>query len=85
MTNPAPTHLDQRDPAKTAARDIREEADLEIDAHTETQGRVLLIPEERWQEFLRLTGSADVNGEASYRDVAFRKAAVTDVVAQEGF
>jgi len=85
MTSPTPTHLDQRDPAKAAARDIREEADLEIDAHAETQGRVLLIPEERWQDFLRLTGSADVDGEASYRGVAFRKAAVTDVVAQEGF
>jgi len=85
MTTPAPTHLDQRDPAKADARDIREEADREIDAHPDTKGRVLLLPEDRWEEFLRLTGGSEADGETTYRDVTFRKAAVTAVVAQEGF
>jgi hypothetical protein len=85
MTTPAPTHLDERDPAKAGARNIREEADLEIDAHQDATGRVLLLPEDRWATFLQLTGAAERNGEATYRGVTFRKAGVTAVVAQEGF
>jgi hypothetical protein len=85
MTDPAPSHLDTRDPAKADVRDIREEADREIDAYAGETGIVLLLPEDRWDEFLRLTGAEARNGEAGYRGVTFRKAAVTAVVAQEGF
>jgi len=85
MTTPEPTHLDQRDPAMAGARDIREEADREIDAYGERSGLVLLIPEERWDDFLRLTGAQARDGQAAYRGVTFRRAAVTAVVAQEGF
>ncbi|HEY8002918.1 MAG TPA: hypothetical protein VIE16_01755 [Phenylobacterium sp.] len=85
MTTPEPTHLDQRDPAMADARDVREEADREIDAHQERRDLVLLMPEDRWDEFLRLTGAADRGGAASYRGVAFRRAAVTAIIPQEGF
>jgi hypothetical protein len=46
---------------------------------------VLLLPEDRWDEFLRLTGSEEHDDETRYRGVTFRKAAVTAVVAQDGF
>jgi hypothetical protein len=85
MTTPEPTHLDERDPAKSDARDIREEADREIDAYEDHSGLVLLMPEDQWDEFLRLAGAKAEGDRAVYRGVAFRKAAVTDVVAQEGF
>jgi hypothetical protein len=89
MTEPSlrPTHLDQRDPAMDGARDIRVEADREIDAYDDRSGLVLLMPEDRWTDFLRLTGAAAQGdgGETTYRGVTFRKAAVTAVVAQEGF
>lgn len=83
---PHPSHLDQTDPAKADVRDVREEADREIDAY---QGHlddlVLLMPEDRWDEFIRLTGAMAQGEEASYRGVTFKKAAVTAVIAQEGF
>jgi len=82
---PEPTHLDQRDPAKADARDVREEADREIDAYRDRDGLVLLVPEDLWDEFLRLTGAAVHGEDAQYRGVTFRRAAVTAVVAQEGF
>ena len=85
MTEPRPTHLDTRDPAKAGAANIREEADREIDAYGDTDGLILLLPEDRWDEFLRLTGGEAAGGEVRYRGVLFRKAAVTAVVAQEGF
>jgi len=85
MSDPHPTRLDQQDPAKADARDIREEADREIDAYAGRAGVVLLMPEDRWDEFLRLTGAATQSDHAQYRGVIFRKAAVTAVVAQEGF
>jgi hypothetical protein len=85
MTEPHPTHLDQRDPAK-AGLSIREEADREIDAYArDLHDLVLLMPEDCWADFLRETGCEDQGGEARYRGVLFRKAAVTAVVAQEGF
>ena len=68
---PAPSHLETRDPAKADARDL---ADL-----------LLLMPEDAWDRFLALAGARDEGGEARYRGVRFRKAAVTAVVAQEGF
>jgi len=86
MTTPQPSHLDARDPAKSDVRDIREEADRELDAYPgELADLVLLLPEDRWDEFLRLTGGRDEGGETRYRGALFRKAAVTAVVAQEGF
>ena len=85
MTEPRPTHLDTRDPAKAGVGDIREEADREIDAYDDLANLVLLMPEERWDEFIRLTGAEGSEAEVRYRGVTFRKAAVTAVVAQEGF
>lgn len=85
MTTPDPGH-DPQDPARAGARDIREAADREIDAYPgEAQDLVMLLPEDEWARFLELTGGRDVGGETRYRGVTFRKAAVTAVVAQEGF
>jgi hypothetical protein len=83
--NPHPSHLDEHDPAKADVHDIREAADREIEAYGADADLVLLMPEDRWDEFLRLTAAANRDGEARYRGVTFRKAAVTDVVVQEGF
>lgn len=86
MTTPTPSHLDTRDPAKRDVRDIREEADREIDAYQgDLADLVLLLPEDAWSRFLGLTGGEDQDGETRYRGVRFRKAAVTAVIAQEGF
>ena len=87
MTEPHPSHLDQTDPAKSDVRSIREEADREIDAYDDLANLILLMPEDRWDDFLRETGAQleAVGDEARYRGVLFRKAAVTAVVAQEGF
>ena len=85
MERPQPTHLDQRDPAKADARDIREEVDREVDAYEDLASVVLLVPEDRWDEFLSLAGCEAQDGEARYRAVTLRRAAVTAVVAQEGF
>lgn len=83
---PHPSHLDQKDPAKADVRDIREEADRELEAYShDLHDLVLLLPEDRWEEFIRLTGGEDRDGETSYRGATFRKAPVTAVVAQEGF
>ncbi len=61
-------------------------ADREIDAYAQDlHDLVLLLPEDRWDEFLRLAGAEDAGGETRYRGVTFRKAPVTAVVAQEGF
>jgi hypothetical protein len=84
--DPRPSHLDQTDPAKADVRDIREEADREIDAYgQDLHDLVMLLPEDRWSEFLKLTGGEDRGGDTSYRGVTFRKAPVTAVVVQEGF
>ena len=86
MTTPHPSHLDQRDPAKADARDIREEADREIDAYAgDLEDLVLLLPEDQWARFLELTGAAAAGDETRYRGVRFRRAAVTAVIAEEGF
>jgi hypothetical protein len=84
MTQPIPQNP-ERDPAKADARDIREEADREIEAYEDLSELVLLMPEDRWDEFLRLTGATLKGDDAEYRGVTFRKAAVTAVIAQEGF
>lgn len=86
MADPTvPNPLNQTDPAKAEVRDIREEADREIEAYDDLSDLVLLMPEDRWDEFLRLTGAKAEADEVQYRGVTFRKAAVTAVVAQEGF
>ena len=83
---PTPSHLDQKDPAKADVRDIREEADRELEHYgQDLHDLVLLIPEEKWGEFVRLTEGEDRNGETTYRGVTFRAAPITAVVAQEGF
>jgi len=85
MTEPAPTHLDQHDPAKQDVGSIREEADREIEAYADRQDLVLLLPEDRWSAFLSETGAEPEGDEVLYRGVRFRRAAVTAVVAQDGF
>jgi hypothetical protein len=83
---PRPTHLDTRDPGKAGVTDIREEVDREIDAYGDkTEGLVLLAPEDRWDEFVRLSGAPADAETAIYRGVVVKRAAVTAVVAQEGF
>ncbi|MBS0333396.1 MAG: hypothetical protein JSS35_11565 [Proteobacteria bacterium] len=82
--DPRPTHLDTTDPANAGLRDIREVADREIDAYGAKAGLVLLMPEDRWDEFLQGIGQ-EAEGEVTYRGVLFKRAAVTAVVAQEGF
>jgi len=86
MRTPGPSHLDQSDPAKAGVRNVREEVDREI----ETYGRdlhdlVLLVPEDRWAEFMLLTGGPGDRDETLYRGVTLHRGAVTAVVAQEGF
>jgi len=85
MSTLQPTHLDAADPAQADARDIREQADREIAAHQHPEGLALLMPEDRWAEFLRLTGARADHDEVTYRGVTFRKAAVTAILPQEGF
>ena len=82
---PRPTHLDARDPGKANARDIREEVDRELDTHPERDGLVLLVPETRWDDFVRLSGAPADNETAVYRGATLKRAAVTAVVVQEGF
>lgn len=86
MTTPEPTHLDARDPAKADARDIREEVEREIAHYAgDRDGLVLLVPEDRWDEFLRLSGCEAEEDTTRYRGVTLKKGPVTAVVAQEGF
>jgi hypothetical protein len=87
MDRPTPAHLDETDPAKAGVGDIREEADLELEAYADRDGLVLLIPEDRWAEFLRQAGEAaaeDGDG-VLYRGAKFRPGPVTAVIAEEGF
>jgi hypothetical protein len=85
MTEPHPTHLDTRDPAKADVRSLREEVDREIDAYDDLANLVLLVPEDGWAEFIGAVGCRDEDGETRYRGVVLRRAAITAVVAQEGF
>lgn len=82
---PHPSHLDQRDPAKADVRNIREEVDREIEHYRDLHDLVLLVPEDRWAEFLKLSGCEDADGACSYRGTTLQKGPVTAVVAQEGF
>ncbi|MDB5419170.1 MAG: hypothetical protein JWP50_2589 [Phenylobacterium sp.] len=86
MTTPRPTHLDQHDPAKADVRDIRDEVDREIEAYArDLHDLVLLVPEDRWEEFLRLSGCAAADDTVRYKGVVLKKGPITAVVAQEGF
>lgn len=83
---PPPSHLDEHDPAKAGVRDIREEVDREIEVYArDLHDLVLLVPEDHWEEFLRLTDSQPEGDAVRYKGVVLRKGAVTAVVAQEGF
>ncbi|MDB5495042.1 MAG: hypothetical protein JWP86_2379 [Phenylobacterium sp.] len=86
MTTPRPTHLDEHDPAKADVRDIRDEVDREIEAYArDLHDLVLLVPEDRWEEFLRLSGCAAEDDTVRYKGVVLKKGPVTAAVAQEGF
>jgi hypothetical protein len=86
MTEPRPSHLDQRDPGKADVRDIREEVEREIEHYAgDREGLVLLVPEDRWDEFLRLAGLPATAETTHYQGVVLKKGPVTAVVAQEGF
>lgn len=86
MTTPRPTHLDEHDPAKADVRDIREEVDREIEAYAhDLHDLVLLVPEDCWDEFLRLSGCTAEGDTVRYKGVVLKKGPVTAVVAQEGF
>jgi hypothetical protein len=83
---PPPSHLDQRDPAKADVANIREEVDREIEYYgRDLHDLVLLVPEDRWDEFLKLAGCETRDDAVRYRGVVLQKAAVTAVVASEGF
>lgn len=83
--SPAPTHLDARDPAKPRELDIREEVDRELEAYPDTEDLVLLVPEDCWSDLTRQLGANAADDEASYKGVRLKKAAVSAVVAQDGF
>jgi hypothetical protein len=83
---PPPSHLDQHDPAKADVANIREEVDREIEVYArDLHDLVLLVPEDHWDEFLKLAGVEATGDAVRYRGVVLRKGAVTAVVAQEGF
>ena len=85
MTEPNPSHLAQTEPAKRGL-DIRREVDAEIDHDApDLHDLVLLVPDDRWDEFLKASGTEARDGEARYRGVVLRPGPVTAVVAQEGF
>jgi len=67
-------------------RDIREEVDREIEAYAhDVHDLVLLVPEDSWDEFLRLSGCAAEGDMVRYKGLVLKKGPVTAVVAQEGF
>jgi hypothetical protein len=83
---PPPSHLDQRDPAKADVANIREEVDREIEVYArDLHDLVLLVPEDRWDEFLKLSGCEATDDAVRYRGVVLQKGPVTAVVADEGF
>lgn len=68
--------------------DIRQQADQEIEASRDGDADVAFsLPEDRWDEFLVLTGTTaqDNSSEVTYRGVLFKRAAVTEIIHQEGF
>lgn len=84
-TSPAPTHLDARDPAKPRKLDIREEVERELEAYPSTDDLVLLVPEDCWADLTHQLGASPLDEETSYKGVRLKKAAVSAVVAQDGF
>lgn len=68
--------------------DIKQQADQEIEASRDGDADIaFLLPEDRWDEFVSLTGAAPQGDppEATYRGVRFKRAAVTAIVHEEGF
>lgn len=68
--------------------DIKQQADQEIEASRDGDVDVpFLLPEDRWDEFLELTGATPESDppEATYRGVRFKRAPVTAIVHEEGF
>lgn len=84
-SSPAPTHLDARDPSKPGDIGVREEVEREMAAYQGTADLVLLVPEDCWEDLARQLGADPAAPESNYRGVRLKKAAVTAVVAQEGF
>lgn len=82
---PTPTHLDVRDPAKPARLPIVEEIERELAAYPDRSDLVLLAPEDCWEDLARQLGADPASDEIDYRGVRLKKAAVTAVVAQDGF
>lgn len=64
---------------------ILDEVDREIDAYPDHAGLVMLVPEDRWDAFVRDAGGAAADEELIHRNVRCRKGPVTAVIAQEGF
>jgi hypothetical protein len=84
-TSPAPSHLDARDPAKPRSLGIRDEVERELDAYPGACDVVLLVPEDCWAELGRQLGADPAADEMTHKGVRLRRAAVSAVVAQEGF
>jgi hypothetical protein len=82
---PAPTHLDVRDPAKPQRLPIVEEIERELAAYADHSDLVLLVPEDCWADLATQLSADPAEGEIDYRGVRLKKAAVTAVVAQDGF
>ncbi len=67
---------------------IKEQADQEIEVSRDGDADIpFLMPEDRWDEFLTLTGVQPEGDppEATYRGVRFKRAPVTAIVHEEGF
>lgn len=67
---------------------IKDEADQEIEASRDGDVDIaFLLPEDRWDEFLALTGARPEGDppEATYRGVRFKRAPVVAIIHEEGF
>ena len=82
---PAPTHLDTRDPAKPARLPVIEEIERELAAYPDRSDLVLLVPEDCWDDLARQLDADPAADEVDYGGVKLKRAAVTAVVAQDGF
>jgi hypothetical protein len=67
---------------------IKDQADQEIEASRDGDVDIaFLLPEDRWDEFLSLTGAVAEGEppEATYRGIRFKRAPVTAIIYEEGF
>ncbi|MET0293537.1 MAG: hypothetical protein ABW042_00850 [Phenylobacterium sp.] len=85
MADPPSTHLNTRDPGKPARLTIVEEVERELAGYGDRQGLVLLAPEDCWADLAGQLGADASAEEIEYKGVRLRRAAVTAVVAQDGF